>query len=99
MLSFLTNSPRTIFHSRRDMADNHQVLSMRMAEAFYMKTEPIIGLAEHKTEGEAGNLANVGVHCYSSDDLYHWKDCGIALSVIENDPGHPISKGCILRTS
>ena len=52
---------------------------------------------EHKTEGEAGNLANVGVHCYSSDDLYHWKDCGIALSVIENDPGHPISKGCILE--
>ncbi|HCO67933.1 MAG TPA: beta-glucanase, partial [Dysgonomonas sp.] len=29
---------------------------------------------EHKTEGEAGNLANVGVHCYSSDNLYDWID-------------------------
>lgn len=25
---------------------------------------------EHKTAGEAGNLAQVGVHCYSSENLY-----------------------------
>ena len=36
---------------------------------------------EHKTEGKAGNVAQVGVHCYSSKDLYNWKDEGIALSV------------------
>lgn len=52
---------------------------------------------EHKTEGEAGNFANVGVHCYSSKDLYHWTDQGIALSVVENDPQHDIAKGCILE--
>jgi hypothetical protein len=34
---------------------------------------------EHKIEGEAGNKAMVGVHVYSSEDLYNWKDEGIAL--------------------
>ena len=29
---------------------------------------------EHKVEGDAGNYAQVGVHCYSSKDLYNWKD-------------------------
>lgn len=52
---------------------------------------------EHKTEGQNGNLANVGVHCYSSTDLYHWKDKGIALAVVEDNPQHPITKGCILE--
>lgn len=52
---------------------------------------------EHKTEGEAGNLANVGIHCYSSKDLYHWTDQGIALSVVANDPSSDIAKGCILE--
>ena len=52
---------------------------------------------EHKTEGEAGNKAYVGVHCYSSKDLYNWKDEGIALRVIKNQPGHDIEEGCILE--
>lgn len=51
---------------------------------------------EHKTEGEAGNKANVGVHCYSSKDLYNWKDEGIALSV-SNDSSSLIVKGCIIE--
>lgn len=52
---------------------------------------------EHKVEGDAGNRAQVGVHCYSSKDLYNWKDEGIALKVVENDPNHDIGKGCILE--
>lgn len=52
---------------------------------------------EHKTEGKGGNQANVGVHCYSSKDLYNWKDEGIALAVVEDDPSHDIAKGCILE--
>lgn len=51
---------------------------------------------EHKTEGEGGNVARVGVHCYSSTDLYNWKDEGIALSVSE-DPASEIVKGCIIE--
>lgn len=52
---------------------------------------------EHKTEGENGNLANVGVHCYSSSDLYSWHDEGIALAVAEENSGSDIEKGCILE--
>ena len=40
---------------------------------------------EHKVEGKKGNSAWVGVHCYSSEDLYNWKDEGIALKV-SDDP-------------
>jgi len=51
---------------------------------------------EHKIEGKAGNKAQVGVHCYSSDDLYNWKDERIALEV-SDDPESPIVKGCIIE--
>jgi len=51
---------------------------------------------EHKIEGDAGNNAHVGVHVYSSQDLYDWKDEGIALSV-SDDPQSDITKGCILE--
>ena len=51
---------------------------------------------EHKIAGEAGNAAHVGVHVYSSRDLYNWTDAGIALTV-SDDPHSPISRGCILE--
>lgn len=51
---------------------------------------------EHKIAGEAGNAAHVGVHVYSSTDLYNWKDEGIALKV-SDDPKSPIVRGCILE--
>lgn len=52
---------------------------------------------EHKTEGEGGNRANVGVHCYSSKNLHDWRDEGIALAVDPEGSGSPIEKGCILE--
>src|ERR1043165_10206681 len=33
---------------------------------------------EHKGPGQGGNVARDGVHGYSSDDLYHWQDEGLA---------------------
>ncbi len=51
---------------------------------------------EHKIEGEAGNRAMVGVHAYSSNDLYDWKDEGIVLPV-RTEPGHDIESGCTLE--
>ncbi|MGW8179561.1 MAG: beta-glucanase, partial [bacterium] len=51
---------------------------------------------QHMVEGRKGNKAQVGVHCYSSDDLYNWKDEGIALRVSE-DPDSEIARGCILE--
>ena len=52
---------------------------------------------EHKIEGKAGNKAHVGVHVYSSQDLYNWTDEGIALKVVEDDPESDITKGCVLE--
>ena len=51
---------------------------------------------EHKIEGEIGNTAQVGVHVYSSKNLYDWVDEGIALNV-SDDEKSDIIKGCILE--
>jgi hypothetical protein len=51
---------------------------------------------EHKTEGRRGNTAWVGVHCYSSENLYDWKDEGIAMKV-SDDPDSPVTAGCIIE--
>ena len=51
---------------------------------------------EHKVEGGLGNTAQVGVHCYSSKDLYNWKDEGIAMPV-SNDPASDIVKGSVIE--
>ncbi len=52
---------------------------------------------EHKTKGSGGNVANIGVHCYSSRDLCNWKDEGIALKVAPDNSGVDIEKGCIIE--
>lgn len=51
---------------------------------------------EHKVEGKKGNQAMVGVHCYSSENLYDWNDEGIAMKV-SNDPASPVTAGCIIE--
>ncbi|MDR3745515.1 MAG: glycoside hydrolase family 43 protein [Acidobacteriaceae bacterium] len=51
---------------------------------------------EFKTEGPGGNVANVGVSVYSSNDLYHWKNEGIALKV-SDDPASDIVKGSVIE--
>ncbi len=52
---------------------------------------------EHKIAGEAGNQAWEGMHCYSSKDLYNWRDEGIVLSVVKDDPSHDIAASCVLE--
>ncbi len=52
---------------------------------------------EHKIGGKLGNTAQVGVGCYSSADLYNWKNEGIALKVNETDSLNDIAKGCVLE--
>ena len=51
---------------------------------------------EHKIAGKIGNSAQVGVSCYSSKDLYNWKNESLALKVDEN-PNSDITKGCTLE--
>jgi hypothetical protein len=49
---------------------------------------------EHKLAGET--VGKTAVHCYSSTDLYNWKDEGAAL-VTSDDPNSEISEGCIIE--
>ena len=49
---------------------------------------------EHKSEHTSSAL--VGVTCYSSKDLLHWHNCGVALSVTD-EKGHDIERGCVLE--
>lgn len=51
---------------------------------------------EFKTSGRAGNTTLFGVSCYSSADLYNWKNEGIVLKVEEN-PNSEITKGCVIE--
>lgn len=51
---------------------------------------------EHKIAGRGGNSAQVGVGCYSSTDLYNWKNEGVALAVDERRSSE-ISRGCIIE--
>lgn len=51
---------------------------------------------QHMVAGSAGNVTQVGVSLYSSNDLYNWKDEGIALPVSQ-DPQSEITKGCIIE--
>lgn len=51
---------------------------------------------EFKTAGPGGNRANVGISVYSSRDLYHWKNEGIALKVSEDESSDMV-KGCVLE--
>jgi hypothetical protein len=52
---------------------------------------------EFKTEGGKGNRAWGGVSCYSSTDLYNWRNEGIALPVVRDDPDHDIIEGCVIE--
>jgi beta-xylosidase len=51
---------------------------------------------EYKTVGRGGNTSLKGVSCYSSKDLYNWKNEGIVLKV-EMDPNSEITKGCVIE--
>ncbi|MCH2176813.1 MAG: glycoside hydrolase family 43 protein [Lentisphaeria bacterium] len=51
---------------------------------------------EHKIGGSNGNSAHVGVHVYSSSDLYNWQDEGIALPISE-DPDSEICKWSVIE--
>ena len=51
---------------------------------------------EHRIEGTAGNVAHVGVHVYSSQDLMNWMDRGIAFDIRDGKvPECP--NGCIVE--
>lgn len=84
------------FKSGEIWPDNNGVHINAHGGGILQKGNTYYWFGEHKTEGKGGNIALVGVHCYSSTDLYHWKDEGVALSVVD-DSTHSIAKGCVLE--
>ena len=53
---------------------------------------------EHKLTGKSeAQLADGGIHCYSSSDLVNWKDEGVVLSVDYHDDKRDLAYGCILE--
>ena len=51
---------------------------------------------EHKTGGRSGFTSLVGVSCYSSRDLYNWKNEGVALAPVD-DSESEIVRGCVME--
>jgi len=87
---------RSCFRPGELWPDNHGVHLNAHGGGILFHAGIYYWFGEHKVAGEAGNLAAVGVHVYSSGDLYNWRDEGIALAV-ESDPASPIAQGCILE--
>ncbi|MCG3147443.1 MAG: hypothetical protein PCFJNLEI_00883 [Verrucomicrobiae bacterium] len=51
----------------------------------------------HMGAGKTGNLAEVGIVCYRSTDLYNWENVGVILPVVRDIPGHDLTVGCRLE--
>ena len=68
---------RTINHIQYNQEkiwpDNNRILINAHGRSILKYNGNYYGIGEHKTEGEEGNRAMVGVHCYSSKDLCNWK--------------------------
>ena len=84
------------FHPGKIWSDDHGVAINAHGGGILYQNGTYYWFGEHKIKGTAGNSAHVGVHCYSSTDLYKWKDEGIALAVLK-DPSSEIQDGCIIE--
>ena len=94
--AWTAGAQRNSFRPGELWPDDHGVPINAHGGGILLQGKTYYWFGEHKTEGRAGNQAHVGVHCYSSRDLYNWKDEGIALQV-SSDPASEIADGCILE--
>jgi beta-xylosidase len=85
------------FHPGQEWLDDRGIPINAHGGGIMFYQERYYWYGEHKVEGESGNSAQVGVHVYTSEDLYNWKDEGIALKVDEPDAASDIARGCILE--
>ncbi len=89
-------APQKAFRPGEVWPDNNGVPINAHGGGILVHNRTYYWFGQHMIKGDAGNYAQVGVHVYSSKDLYDWKDEGIALHVSE-DPSSDIAKGCILE--
>ena len=74
-------SPQTAFHPGAIWPDNSGGHINAHGGGILVHDGVLYWFGQHMVEGDAGNYAQVGVHVYSSKDLYNWNDEGIALWV------------------
>jgi len=84
------------FHPGKHWLDNNAAHINAHGGGVLFHKNTYYWFGEHKIKGRVGNRAMVGVHVYSSKDLYNWRDEGIALKV-SDDPESEIQKGCIIE--
>lgn len=90
------SAPVERFHPGAVWLDNHHVPINAHGGGVLYYAGTYYWFGEHKIAGRAGNDAHVGVHVYSSTNLYDWTDDGIALRV-SPDPNSTIAAGGILE--
>ncbi len=53
---------------------------------------------EHKIDGKSeADLADGGIHCYTSTDLINWTDAGLVLSVDYTNASSDLAYGCLVE--
>jgi hypothetical protein len=92
----MSDSTRGCFRPGAIWPDNHGVHINAHGGGVLYHEGVYYWYGEHKIEGKAGNLAHVGVHVYSSCNLYDWRDDGIALAVSDASQSD-IARGCALE--
>lgn len=93
---FAQEKNNTTFIPGKPWLDNNGVHINAHGGGILLHNKRYYWFGEHKVEGDEGNKAMVGVHVYSSKNLTHWKDEGIALSVVE-DTTSLLVKGCVIE--
>ncbi len=91
---FRVNAQNTSFHPGQLWFDNNQRPINAHGGGVLYHDGQYYWFGEHK--GERSNSAWVGVTCYSSADLYNWKDEGVALAVSKDDKS-PIVEGSTIE--
>jgi hypothetical protein len=92
----LTRSPRERFVQDQSWPDdkgeaiNAHGGSVMFHDGFYY------WFGESYPDPKDTDPGTTGVHCYSSTDLYNWKDEGVVLARVK-DPQSDISEGCIIE--
>lgn len=92
----MTSTTSQIFRPGQPWPDNNGVPINAHGGGVLFQEGVYYWFGEHKIGGEEGNRAHVGVHVYASEDLYNWRDGGIALTV-NDDPVHELARGCIIE--
>ena len=87
---------QSVFRPGEVWNDNKGVAINAHGGGFLLYQGTYYWFGEHKISGPDGNSAMVGVHCYSSKDLYAWADEGIALPV-SKDPASEIAVGSVIE--